>query len=813
VIDRALEMAIGAALSKADGERREYAVVEHLLYAALHDPRGLEIITAVGGDAPALTAALERFLDEHVPHRPAGVEEGELRVSPAFHRVLRRAIAHVKGAGREAVDAGDLLASIFVEPEDCYARALLESQEITRLDVLSYISHGATKEAPAAGTGVPAGDDDAELPVGDSPGPPKQAADPLASWTVDLVDKARRGLVDPLIGRDAELDRAVHVLSRRTKNNIVFVGEPGTGKTALVEGLALRIATGRVPESLANSGMYALDLGGLLAGTQYRGDFEARLKGITTALEALPGAILFVDEIHTLVGAGATGGGSMDASNILKPLLNAGRVRCIGATTHEEYRRFFEKDRALTRRFQRIDLTEQNEAEAREVLKGLRGTYQEYHRVTYTDAALRAAVELSSRHITERHLPDKAIDVIDEAGAAVKLSRRARKVVGRRDIEKTVARMARIPDPAVAGNELERLASLEADLGRVIFGQPAAVKGLATAVKRSRAGLGNPERPVASLLFAGPTGVGKTELARQTARSLGLAFIRFDMSEYMEKHAVSRLIGAPPGYVGFDQGGLLTEEIRKKPHALLLLDEIEKAHEDIFNVLLQVMDHATLTDNTGRRADFRNVILVMTSNAGAREMEGRSIGFGDRAGEESGRGEEALRRIFAPEFRNRLDAVIRFEPLDPPTMLAVVDKFVAELAARLAAKKVRITLDADARTWLAERGRDPKHGARPLRRLIEETVAAPLTEELLFGRLASGGEARVRLRDGFPAVETLPSPGASKPGRPAAPPRRRPPPKGRADATPRRKPVAARPSADIPPGRARRAKRDTGGRR
>ncbi len=811
MIDHALEMVIGATLSKADGERREYAVVEHLLYAVLHDPRGREIIAAVGGDPPALTKALEGFLDEHIPRRPEGAQGGELRVSPAFNRVLRRAIGHVRGAGRTAADAGDLLAAIFVEPEDCYARALLESQEISRLDVLAYISHGMAKApAPPQGAGGTAGDEPAEG-TGHSPAP---GGDPLSSWTVDLVDKARRGLTDPLIGRGDELDRAIHVLSRRTKNNIVFVGEPGTGKTALVEGLARRIALGAVPESLAGAGMYTLDLGGLLAGTQYRGDFEARLKGITAALEALPGAILFVDEIHALVGAGATGGGAMDASNILKPLLNAGRVRCIGATTHEEYRRFFEKDRALTRRFQRIDLTEQDEAEAREVLRGLRGAYQEYHRVTYTDAALRAAVELSARHIPERHLPDKAIDVIDEAGAAVKLSRRTRKVVGRRDIERTVARMARLPDPEVAGSELDRLAGLEADLGRVVFGQATAIASVAAAVKRSRAGLGSPDRPVASLLFTGPTGVGKTELARQTARTLGIAFVRFDMSEYMEKHAVSRLIGAPPGYVGFDQGGLLTEEIRKKPRALLLLDEVEKAHEDIYNVLLQVMDHATLTDNTGRRADFRNVILVMTSNAGAREMEGRSIGFGDHAGEEAGRGDEALRRIFAPEFRNRLDAVVRFEPLSRETMLAVVDKFVAELSGRSAARRVRITLDDQARSWLAERGHDPKHGARPLRRLIEESLTGPLTEEILFGDLSAGGEARVHLRDDRPVIEAVPAdrpaPAAGRDRKTGGQSR---PPKGRKNAASRRKPVAARPPADLPAGRPRRAKRNTGRRR
>ncbi|MDA8433140.1 MAG: ATP-dependent Clp protease ATP-binding subunit ClpA [Nitrospiraceae bacterium] len=743
MINKEFELTIEATIRDARSRNHEYLTVEHVLYAVLHDERGAEIVSACGGDVGGLKQALERYFEDDVPR----IEENSgtyTHTTVSFQKVFQRALLHSESASKEETDAGDILAAIFLE-EDSRAVYLLESQGIKRLDVLEYISHG---EAKADRDPADEGEGETEEGAAGPGGAAKR--DPLESFAVNLSAKAARGEIDPLVGRKPELERTVQVLARRKKNNVIFVGEPGVGKTAIVEGLALKIHEGEVPEALRKVRIYSLDMGALLAGTKYRGDFEARLKSAINRLEKIDGAILFIDEIHTVVGAGATSGGSMDASNILKPVLNSGRLRCIGASTYEEYKNYFEKDRALSRRFERIEIQEPSVAETVDILSGLRSYYEAFHGITYTEGALKAAAELSAKYINDKCLPDKAIDVIDEAGAALKLSppRKGRRTaIGTREIEKIVAKMAKIPSRTVSTSDMEKLKDLEADLKKAVFGQDGAIRSLCAAIKRSRAGLGSPERPIGSFLFTGPTGVGKTEVSKQMAAVLGVKFIRFDMSEYMEKHTVARLIGAPPGYVGFEQGGLLTDAIRKSPYSVLLLDEIEKAHPDIFGVLLQVMDYATLTDNNGKKADFRNVILIMTSNAGAQEMVKDVIGFGDRGGDAKSKGKDAITRLFSPEFRNRLDGTITFNGLTPGIMRQVVGKFLEELRGQLSQKKVRIDLSEEAAEWLAARGYDPLYGARPLARLMQTEVKDALSDELLFGRLRKGGSVLVKVKD------------------------------------------------------------------
>ncbi len=742
MINKELGIIIEATIQDAKNRQHEYLTVEHLLYAILHDDFGISIITQCGGNIQKMTASLDIYFKEIFLVTD---QAGSIAPEPAlgFQRVLQRAFNHVQSAGKQAVDSGDILAAIFFE-KDSHAVNILETEGIRRLDVLEYISHGISKVT-----------DKASIP-GSKPGPHTPHKDkemplenPLRLFTVNLTEKAAENKIDTLIGRDAELRRIIQVLSRRRKNNVILVGEPGVGKTAIVEGLALKIRCKQTPAALHNAQIFSLDMGALLAGTKYRGDFEARLKSTIKALGDIPEAILFIDEIHTIVGAGATSGGSMDASNILKPILNSGKLRCIGASTYEEHRNYFEKDRALARRFQKIEIQEPGIAETILILEGLKSYYEDFHGIKFTRGALKAAVELSAKYINDKYLPDKAIDVIDEAGAELKLSEayKKQKTVGISEIEKTVAGIAKIPPQTISDSDVKKLMRLQDDLKKAVFGQEDAISSLTAAIKRIRAGLGSPDRPIGSFFFLGPTGVGKTEVSKQLAAVLGVNFIRFDMSEYMEKHTVSRLIGAPPGYIGFDQGGLLTDAIRKHPYSVLLLDEIEKAHPDIFNILLQVMDYATLTDNNGKKADFRNVILIMTSNAGAKEMDKNVIGFGDRAGDTRAKGKEAINSLFSPEFRNRLDSIITFNPLNPGIMQKVVDKFIAAFQRSLNRKKVRITLSADARTWLASKGYDPVYGARPLERLIQTELKDILSEEVLFGRLRKGGKALIALAD------------------------------------------------------------------
>jgi ATP-dependent Clp protease ATP-binding subunit ClpA len=740
LISRELEVTLALAVREATKRRHEYLTLEHVLYALLQDKDVADIIRHCGGDTEALKRDLEKFLDEQMERLPQGVE-AEPQQTLGFRRALQRAALHVQSAGKDQIRARDIFISIFREPES-HAAFLLDRQGITRLDVLGYVSHGISSPSVDEDT-QPTSDEEEREEEGN-----RRARNPLEAFTVNLNRRAAEGDIDPLIGRDLEVERTVHVLCRRRKNNPLYVGEAGVGKTAIAEGLALKIHRGEVPEVLRNATIYGLDMGALLAGTKYRGEFEARLKAVITALQKEKDAVLFIDEIHTVVGAGATSGGSMDASNILKPALQSGRLRCIGSTTYNEFRSYFEKDRALARRFQKIEIPEPSVEDTYRILKGLKSHYESHHGVTYTDAALRGAAELSAKHINDRHLPDKAIDVIDEAAAALKVlpASRQKKTVRIGDVERIVAKIARVPARSVSVSDTERLRSLESDLKLTVFGQDLAIEALATAIKQSRAGLGQPERPVGCFLFAGPTGVGKTEVAKQLALTLGVQFIRFDMSEYMEKHTVSRLIGAPPGYVGFDQGGLLTEAINRSPHAVLLLDEIEKAHPDLFNILLQVMDHATLTDNNGKKADFRHVVMVMTTNAGAREMAGRAIGFGGRSTVE--RGQEAIEKLFSPEFRNRLDAIITFSSLSLEVIEQVVDKFMAELETQLSEKKVYLTLSPAARRYLAENGYDKTFGARPMARLIQREVKQALADELLFGRLQDGGKVTIDLAEG-----------------------------------------------------------------
>jgi ATP-dependent Clp protease ATP-binding subunit ClpA len=737
MISKELSVTLGLAVREAKKRRHEYVCIEHVLYAILYDNIGMEIIETCGGSIENLTKSLEDFFDNNLDSVPEGTEY-VLQQTIAFQRVIQRAVNHVRSAEKQEVEVSDIMASIFLE-KDSHAAYFLHQEGINRLDVLNYISHEIPKASYDEGPAGLIRTDKKEK---------KKKTDPLELFTIDLVQQATEGKLDPLIGRELEVERTMQVLCRRRKNNPVFVGDPGVGKTAMAEGLAQKISGGDVPELLADIRIFSLDLGGMLAGTKFRGDFEARLKGVIAALKKIPKAILFIDEIHTIVGAGATSSGSMDASNILKPVLATGDIRCIGSTTYEEYKNHFEKDRALSRRFEKIEILEPPVSETILILKGLRSRYEEHHGIIYLDSALKAATELSAKFLNDRYLPDKAIDVIDEAGAFVRLSGSPRrKKINPTDIEKIVAKMARIPPRSVSTSDRTKLENLESQLKEVVFGQDAAISGLVTAIKRSRAGLGTPGKPIGSFLFAGPTGVGKTEVSRQLALILGVEFIRFDMSEYMEKHAVARLIGAPPGYIGFDQGGLLTEGIRKHPYSVLLMDEIEKAHPDLFNILLQVMDHATLTDNNGRKADFRNVTVIMTSNAGSREMSAQSIGFGDvHKGKES-KGMKAVEKFFSPEFRNRLDAIINFQSLNLEIMEMIVDKFMKELNEQLIAKKVSVSITPEVRVWLAKKGYDPTYGARPLSRVIQKDIKDHLSDEILFGRLNKGGVVLVDLED------------------------------------------------------------------
>ncbi len=731
-----LEKTLHRALGYANERRHDFATLEHLLLALTEDPDAIAVMRACNLDIERLRRDLVDYIDSQLGNLISN-HGGEAKPTAGFQRVLQRAAIHVQSSGREEVTGANILVAIFSERES-HAVYFLQEQEMSRLDAVNYISHGIAKAQGRSETRRVQG---ADAEAGDKNA--KSGSEALDAYCVDLNRKASQGKIDPLIGREAEVERTIQILCRRTKNNPLYVGEPGVGKTAIAEGLARRIVTGEVPEVLKGCVIYNLDMGSLLAGTRYRGDFEERLKAVIGELEKMPHAILFIDEIHTVIGAGATSGGSMDASNLLKPALAGGAIRCIGSTTYKEYRNYFEKDRALVRRFQKIDVNEPSVEDSVKILRGLKPYYEKHHNVRYTAEAIRAAVELAQRYINDRKLPDKAIDVIDEVGAAQMLlpEGKRRKIIAVKDVEAVVAKIARIPPKSVSRDDRLALQNLDRDLKTMVFGQDKAIDALSSAIKLARAGLREPEKPIGSYLFSGPTGVGKTEVARQLARSLGIELIRFDMSEYMERHTVSRLLGAPPGYVGFDQGGLLTDAIDQHPHAVLLLDEIEKAHPDLFNILLQVMDHGKLTDHNGKTIDFRNVVLIMTTNAGASQMAKAAIGFGreGRTGEDI----EAIERMFSPEFRNRLDATIAFSSLVPETVAKVVDKFVMQLEAQLADRQVTIELTDAARAWLARKGYDPLNGARPLARIIQEYIKKPLAEELLFGKLEKGGLVRV----------------------------------------------------------------------
>jgi len=739
VLSNELETCLNSAFQMAREGRHEFLTVEHLLLAILDTPRVKEVLRACGGDTPRLATELREHIEQTSPRLPEG-DDREVQPTLGFQRVLQRAVFHVQSSGRKEVGVANVLVAIFSEKQS-HAVFLLNRQDVARLDIVNYISHGMSKIADERAE--PKEESAAPAAAASADGEAGSALDKYAS---NLNKLAEAGKIDPLIGRQMEVERTIEILCRRRKNNPLYVGEAGVGKTAIAEGLARRIVEGQVPEVLTGCTIYSLDMGSLIAGTKYRGDFEKRLKAVLAEIKKQPGAVLFIDEIHTVIGAGAASGGVMDASNLIKPVLTNGELRCIGSTTYQEYRGIFEKDHALARRFQKIDVVEPTVPETIEILKGLRSRFEEHHQVTYTDEALKAAAELSARHINERHLPDKAIDVVDEAGARLRLKPAAERetVVDVQHIEDVVARIARIPPKTVSSNDKEVLRNLERNLKLVIFGQDKAVETLSSAIKMARSGLGDARKPVGSFLFAGPTGVGKTEVTRQLAIALGIEFIRFDMSEYMERHTVSRLIGAPPGYVGFDQGGLLTEAISKHPHAVLLLDEIEKAHPDVFNLLLQVMDHGTLTDNNGRKADFRHVIIVMTTNAGAADMARTPIGF--TASDTTSDGMEAIKKLFSPEFRNRLDAVIQFGGLDEATIERVVEKLLVEIETQLESKRVALQLDDASRRWIAQKGYDPKMGARPMARVIQEHIKRPLAEELLFGKLVGGGTVRASVK-------------------------------------------------------------------
>lgn len=741
MLSKELEQTLNDAFRAARSRRHEFMTVEHLLLALLDNNDAIRVLKACGAQISALRGDLVEFIDSTTPLIPEEELERETQPTLGFQRVLQRAVFHVQSSGRSEVTGANVLVAIFSEQES-QAVYFLKTQSVTRLDVVNFITHGIAKvddnEEGASGEAEGAAPTEAEAEEGEK--------NPLDSFTTNLNEEARQGRIDPLIGRSSEVERVIQVLARRRKNNPLLVGESGVGKTAIAEGLAKLIEDGEVPEMLEESVVYSLDLGALLAGTKYRGDFEKRFKGLLAELKRREGAVLFIDEIHTIIGAGAASGGVMDASNLLKPLLTSGKLRCVGSTTFQEYRGIFDKDKALSRRFQKIDVMEPSPDDAYRILKGLKSRFEEHHGLRYTDQALRVATDLSARYITDRFLPDKAIDVIDEAGAYQQLQppSKRKKVVGKHDVEAVVAKIARIPPKSVNRNDKEVLQKLESNLRMVVFGQDAAVSSLATSIKMARAGLRGGDKPIGSFLLAGPTGVGKTEVTRQLAKILGLELVRFDMSEYMERHTVSRLIGAPPGYVGYDQGGLMTEAVTKHPHAVVLLDEIEKAHPEVFNLLLQVMDHGTLTDNNGRKADFRNVILIMTTNAGAESISRRSIGFTMQ--DHSTDGMEAINRMFTPEFRNRLDNVVQFEPLGEDVILTVVDKFLAELQGQLDEKRITLDVDEDARLWLVEKGYDQHMGARPMDRVIQEHIKKPLAEMVLFGPLAAkGGTALVRL--------------------------------------------------------------------
>ncbi len=732
MIAQELEVSLHMAFVEARQKRHEFITVEHLLLALLENPSAQEVLKACAAKVDELKKALIEFIEQHTPI-VAG--DGEVNTQPTlgFQRVIQRAILHVQSSGKKEVTGANVLVAIYGE-KDSHAVYFLHQQGVSRLDVVNFISHGISKAAPTTGQKEDAETENAEG---------EQAGGALESFTLHLNQMAIDGKIDPLIGREHEVERVIQILCRRRKNNPLLVGEAGVGKTAIAEGLAKRIVDGQVPDILAKSQVYSLDMGALLAGTKYRGDFEQRLKAVLKQLTENPNAVLFIDEIHTLIGAGSASGGTLDASNLLKPALSSGQLKCIGATTYGEYRGIFEKDHALSRRFQKIDVTEPSIAETIEILKGLKSRFESHHGVKYTSTALTTAAELSAKYINDRHLPDKAIDVIDEAGAAQRIAPKSKqkKTIGKPEIEEIIAKIARIPARNVSSDDRNALKTLDRDLKSVVFGQDKAIEALSSAIKMARSGLGNTAKPIGSFLFSGPTGVGKTEVAKQLAFILGVELIRFDMSEYMERHAVSRLIGAPPGYVGFDQGGLMTEAITKHPYSVLLLDEIEKAHPDVYNVLLQVMDHGTLTDNNGRKADFRNVVIIMTTNAGASELSKSTMGFTNekKAGDEMAE----IKRIFTPEFRNRLDATISFAPLDEVVIMRVVDKFLMQLEAQLTEKKVDVTYTEALKKYLAKNGFDPAMGARPMARLIQDTIRRALAEELLFGRLATGGKVTI----------------------------------------------------------------------
>jgi len=766
----ALEIVLTVAYREATARRHTHLTLEHLLYALAHDPDGERILTACGADMPQLRRDLDKYLQDSVEQFARG-QQKEPEQTLAFRRVLQTAVLHVQSAGRQEVQSGDVIAAT-LQQNRSHAAQLLAGQGITRLDVLEYITHGKTKVPPASSGGPDTGESGADAEAGGGDRGTATARDPLSAYATDLTARARAGELDPLIGRTDELQRTMEILCRRRKNNPVFVGDAGVGKTALAEGLATRLLDEDVPDLLEGAEVFSLDTGALLAGTRFRGDFEERFKAVIHALSKRPMPILFIDEIHSTVGAGATTGGTMDLATLIKPILTTGQLRLVGSTTHEEFKHI-EKDRALARRLQKIVIDEPSIQETVRILQGLRTRYEGHHRVRYADDAIEAAAKLAARHLRDYKLPDSAIDVLDEAGAKSRMKRSmdpdrapvtnpatpiAPIEITAAHIEEVVARMARIPAKQASSSDRDRLRSLEESLGRVVFGQEEAVGTVARAIKRARAGLGQPDRPAGCFLFTGPTGVGKTELAKQLALHLGNEFLRFDMSEYMEKHAVARLIGAPPGYVGFEQGGLLVDAVRQHPYAVVLLDEIEKAHADIFNILLQVMDHATLTDNNGRKADFRQVVLIMTSNAGSREMSAGSIGFAEsgtsvhvqdvRQKSSQQRSKQAIEKVFSPEFRNRLDAIVSFGPLTPGVMETIVEKFILQLEAQLAERRVAINLEPEARMWLAEKGFDPVYGARPLARVIQTEVRDPLTDEILFGRLEGGGTVTITMKDG-----------------------------------------------------------------